>query len=213
MNDRPPARILRRCIAVCVVVAVSAAVPVAFGDDLPIEVGPAAPAMPATRGSAVQLTETLPPPPPTTAAPFPAKLRADQLEVPADSGTGRRVVYSMGIQRVWMIEDDGSIYNTHRVSGRLDSPGYGTYKVWSRSTFTCSIVHPDVCMRYMVRFAKKSNGNNIGFHSIPYRDGKPLQEDDQLGTPLSGGCVRQVLEDAILMWDWAQLGTVVVVIP
>lgn len=213
MTDRPHARILRRCIAACVVVAVSVAVPVAFGDDTPIEVAPASPAQPATRGSAVQLTETLPPPPPTVAPPFPAVLRPDTLDVPADSGTGRRVVYSMGIQRVWLIEDDGSIFNTHRVSGRLDSPNYGTYAVWSRSTFTCSIVHPDVCMRFMVRFAKKWNGNNIGFHEIPQRHGVPLQEDYQLGAPLSGGCVRQVTEDALIMWDWAQIGTVVVVVP
>jgi lipoprotein-anchoring transpeptidase ErfK/SrfK len=40
-----------------------------------------------------------------------------------------------------------------------------------------------------------------------------MQTSDQLGEPLSGGCVRQATEDAIITWDWAQIGTVVVVVP
>ena len=39
------------------------------------------------------------------------------------------------------------------------------------------------------------------------------QTEEKLGAPLSGGCVRQGTDDAILMWDWAQIGTVVVVLP
>ena len=40
-----------------------------------------------------------------------------------------------------------------------------------------------------------------------------MQSDEQLGEGLSGGCVRQSREDAIWMWEWAQLGTTVVVLP
>ena len=40
-----------------------------------------------------------------------------------------------------------------------------------------------------------------------------LQSEEQLGQSLSGGCVRQAQTDAIWMWDWAQLGTKVVVLP
>jgi len=158
----------------------------------------------ATRGTSVQVTPTMPPP---------VVEPGDQLEVPANSGSGRRVVYSKGIMRVWLIEEDGTLYDTHRVSGRLDQPNYGTYAVWSRSTFTCSRKSPDICMRFMVRFAFARSGDNIGFHEIPQRRGVPLQTDDQLGQALSGGCVRQATADAIVMWDWAQIGTVVVVVP
>jgi hypothetical protein len=156
-----------------------------------------------SRGTMVQL-EPLPETPTTVAG--------DSLIVPANSGSGRRVVYSKSIQRVWMIDENELIDNTHRVSGRPDSPPLGTFEVYSRSTTTCAILHPDICMRWMVRFAHKGS-NNIGFHEIPRRNGVPLQTNDQLGLALSGGCVRQSTEDAIIMWDWAQLGTVVVVVP
>jgi L,D-transpeptidase catalytic domain len=157
----------------------------------------------ANRGTMVQI-EPLPETPTT--------VLGDSLIVPADSGSGRRVVYSKTIQRVWLIDENDLIYNTHRVSGRPDSPPLGTFEVYSRSTTTCAILHPDICMRFMVRFAHKGL-NNIGFHEIPQRHGVPLQSDDQLGLALSGGCVRQSTADAIIMWDWAQLGTVVVVVP
>lgn len=180
---------------------------------------PADPAGSATRGTAIQETPTLPPPPaelPPETTPSNVDrnvVRLDWLELPPDSGTGRRVVYSKNLQRVWMVEEDGTIYNTHRVSGRMDQPNPGTYQVFSRSTSTCSRSHSDICMRWMVRFAHSRSGDNIGFHEIPRQNGVPLQTEEKLGAPLSGGCVRQATDDAILMWDWAGLGTVVVVVP
>lgn len=161
----------------------------------------------ARRGAAVQVTETLPPPP------VPVLEPGDSLDVPAASGEGRRIVYSKGIQRIWLIEDDGTVFGTHRVSGRMDQPDYGTYVVRSRSEYTCSRAHSDICMRWMVRFAWSRRGDNIGFHEIPKRNGVPMQPDAQLGRPLSGGCVRQATADAIVTWNWASIGTVVVVVP
>ena len=58
-----------------------------------------------------------------------------------------------------------------------------------------------------------ARGGNIGFHEIPYQYGRPVQTVDQLGDALSGGCVRQAPADALWMWEWAQLGTGVVVLP
>jgi lipoprotein-anchoring transpeptidase ErfK/SrfK len=67
----------------------------------------------------------------------------------------------------------------------------------------------------MVRFAKGPGGDNIGFHEIPtnIRTGVPLQSVSQLGQALSGGCVRQATSDAVYMWNWAPIGTQVVVLP
>ena len=67
-------------------------------------------------------------------------------------------------------------------------------------------------MRFMVRFAHGPDGDNIGFHEIPRNNGRPLQSDSQLGTPLSHGCVRQSTADAQAMWAFAGIGTVVVVV-
>ena len=132
--------------------------------------------------------------------------------LPANSGTGRRVVYDRGQQRVWAVEEDGTVVKTHAVSGRLHEPYAGTYSVYSRSMYTYSTDNPDVKWRYMVRFAYGPNGGRIGFHEIPSKFGVPLQSESQLGQPLSGGCVRQSTPDAQWMWDWAQVGTKVVVL-
>lgn len=151
----------------------------------------------ASRGTAVQVTPTLPPPAPA---------------VPAKSGTGRRVVYSTTLQRVWAVDGHGTVVRTYRVSGRTSIPNPGTYTVFSRSARACSYAGPQECMRWMVRFAVGPGGGNIGFHEIPRWYGVPEQTDAQLGQPLSHGCVREATADARFMWTWGVLGTRVVVL-
>jgi lipoprotein-anchoring transpeptidase ErfK/SrfK len=148
----------------------------------------------------------LPPPPPTI---------PPEWFVPANSGSGRRVVYSKSRQRLWVVDSSGKMIKTHRVSGRqtpLD-PRPGTYHVFSRSRYTYSINNPTIKWGYMVRFAHGAQGGNIGFHEIPTQYGRPVQSVWQLGQPLSGGCVRQAIPDAIWMWNWAYVGTKVVTLP
>jgi hypothetical protein len=168
---------------------------------------PLAATRPAARLPAMQVTPTLPPP--TTVATGPG----DSVDIPGGSGSGRRIVYSKSVMRVWIIEEDGTLFHTHRVSGLDSQPNPGAYTVWSRSERTCSRSSPDICMRYMVRFAFGRRGDNIGFHEIPRRNGVPMQDLSQLGLALSGGCIRQATGDAVIVWNWAQLGTVVVVLP
>jgi L,D-transpeptidase catalytic domain len=181
--------------------------------DAPIVTYIAAPAdapASATRGSSIQETPTLPPPP--TEEPTTTAVQAPpDTGVPYASGAGRRVVYSKNQMRVWIVDDNNVTVRTYRVSGRFGQPNPGTYHVFSRSTYTCNIDHPNICMRFMVRFAKGPQGDNIGFHEIPKRDGVPVQSDAQLGQALSGGCVRQATADAEYMWAFAGIGTTVVV--
>jgi lipoprotein-anchoring transpeptidase ErfK/SrfK len=177
---------------------------------------------PASRGTAIQETPTLPdpnttttrPPPPTTKPPSTTSPPPPPsvFAAPPNSGSGRRVVYSKSRMRVWIVESNGAVARTYRVSGRLSQPAPGTYKVFSRSSYTCNIKATNVCMRWMVRFTKGPSGDNIGFHEIPRRDGVPVQSDSQLGQALSGGCVRQSTADAWAMWNWAGIGTKVVVL-
>lgn len=164
----------------------------------------------ASRGTSSQMETTLPPP--TTAATTTTVSPGASTDVPANSGSGRRVIYAKRAQRVWQVNADGSVATTYRVSGRMDQPNPGTYRVWSRSAYTCSINNSATCMRWMVRFAHGPEGDNIGFHEIPRNNGRPLQSDAQLGTPLSHGCVRQSTADAQAMWAFAQVGTTVVVV-
>jgi lipoprotein-anchoring transpeptidase ErfK/SrfK len=132
------------------------------------------------------------------------------LEVPADSGEGRRVVFDQTAQRVWLVDERGAVKRTYLVSGSVDDNlKTGTYEVFSRSMRAWGI--DGGTMKYMVRFAHGKNAA-IGFHDIPYEDGEPMQTRAELGTPLSSGCVRQARPDARALWDFAPEGTKVVVV-
>lgn len=137
--------------------------------------------------------------------------------MPANSGDGRRVVYSEIQQRVWLVEDDDTVDLTYPVSGSIyDTPDHdnlkpGTYEVYSRSESAVGIEDSGT-MKYFVRFTRGPSGAAIGFHDIPIDDGTPLQTKAQLGTPQSHGCIRQSRDDAIRLWEFAPLGTKVVVV-
>jgi lipoprotein-anchoring transpeptidase ErfK/SrfK len=130
--------------------------------------------------------------------------------LPEGSGSGKRVVFSQSRQRVWLVNGGMKVERTYLVSGSLyDNLDPGTYSVYSRSEQAWGIDDSGT-MRYFVRFAQGDNAA-IGFHDIPIDDGKPVQSAAQLGTPLSHGCIRQKRPDAIALWDFAPLGTRVVV--
>lgn len=139
---------------------------------------------------------------------YEAAARARTL--PSRSGTGRRVVFSESAQRVWLVDESGTVMDSWLVSGSLtDNLQPGTYEVWSRSEQAWGIDDSGT-MKYFVRFAHGERAA-IGFHDIPVDDGRLLQTVDQLGTPQSHGCIRQRRADAVRMWDFAQMGTTVVV--
>lgn len=131
--------------------------------------------------------------------------------LPADSGEGRRVVFDQSDQRVWLVGRDGRVQRSYPVSGSVeDNLDPGTYEVYSRSRHATGIDDSGT-MEFMVRFARGQRAA-IGFHSIPVLHGVPVQTLDELGTPLSHGCIRQAMPDAKRMWRFASVGTQVVVV-
>lgn len=137
--------------------------------------------------------------------------------LPTDSGDGVRIVFSEGEQRVWLVDDTQpdadaeGVFRSYPVSGSVyDNLEPGTYEVYSRSRHAIGIDDSGT-MEYFVRFTQGTQGAAIGFHTIPVADGEPVQTRRQLGTPLSHGCIRQARADAIALWDFAPLGTTVVV--
>ncbi len=131
--------------------------------------------------------------------------------LPAASGEGRRVVFSQGRQRVWLVDDAARVVRTYPVSGSIyDNLDPGTFQVYSRSADAVGIDDSGT-MKYFVRFTTGDEGAAIGFHDIPVDDGQRVQTLAQLGTPLSHGCIRQARTDAIALWEFAPVGTTVVV--
>ncbi|MFT4288650.1 L,D-transpeptidase [Nocardioides sp.] len=136
----------------------------------------------------------------------------DPKALPEGTGSGKRVVFSEEAQRVWLVAASGEVERTYLVSGSVtDNLDPGTYSVYSTSRWAVGVDDSGV-MEYFVRFTKGPTGAAIGFHTIPTKDGVPLQTKKQLGTPQSHGCIRQRTPDAIALWDFAPTGTKVVVI-
>jgi lipoprotein-anchoring transpeptidase ErfK/SrfK len=122
-------------------------------------------------------------------------------------------VYANRQQRVWVINADNEVIRTFPVSGMLGQPGNGTFSVFSKSPTSFSPEFAGVTFRFMTRFAIGRNGGNIGFHEIPIRNSKPMQTVDELGAFKGSGCLRSSTKDALFIYQWATLGTKVVVVP
>ena len=130
--------------------------------------------------------------------------------LPEDSGSGRRVVFDLEQQRVWLVGARGEVKRTYLASGSVtDNLEAGTFEVYSRSEQATGI--DGTTMRWMVRFTRGDNAA-IGFHDLPLGDdGRPVQRVGDLGTPQSHGCIRQAPGDAQALWTFAPVGTKVVV--
>jgi lipoprotein-anchoring transpeptidase ErfK/SrfK len=142
-----------------------------------------------------------------------ASAGSDAPPLPENSGTGRRLVYSRAGQRIWAVDKNERVVRSWLVSGsKYGNELPGTHEVYSRSEVTTAW-NGKAYLHKMVRWLKTERGN-IGFHSIPIHvsDGTVYQTEAELGQRLSGGCQRQAPLDAAFVWDFAQVGTKVVVI-
>lgn len=135
------------------------------------------------------------------------------LPLPARSGTGRRIVYAGTAQHLWIVAADGTVVRDYPVTGRVDRPGPGRYRVYSESAASSNPI-AQVSFAHMVRFAHGVTGAAIGFHAIPrWTNGRPLQTPDSLGLALGmGGCIRQTDDQARYLYRWAHIGDRVVVL-
>ncbi len=140
-----------------------------------------------------------------------AAVDVEDAALPAESGQGRRIVFSESRQRVWLVDAASQVVRTYLVSGSVyDNLDPGTFRVYSRSEAAVG-VDDSGTMMYFVRFTTGDEGAAIGFHDIPIDEGALVQSVAELGTPQSHGCVRQRRPDAIALWRFAPIGTTVVV--
>lgn len=137
----------------------------------------------------------------------------DAPPLPENSGSGRRVVYERAGQRAWAVDSDGRIIRSWLVSGsKYANEMPGVHTVYSRSDVSTAW-NGKAWLPKMIRYQQTRIGH-IGFHAIPLHvsDNSPYQTEAELGTRLSGGCQRQANADAAFLWDFAQVGTTVVVV-
>ncbi|WP_407286927.1 hypothetical protein [Streptomyces sp. BP-8] len=125
------------------------------------------------------------------------------VSVPAASGKGRRVVYSLGGKRIWLVDAKGGALRTFTVTPSTVHPPLGTYTVGSRSV---SVTGSDgIAIEHVVRFTTV-DAVTIGFSAAV--DGS---RPDPGSSKRTGG-IRESREDGKAMWDFALQGTKVVVV-
>lgn len=124
-----------------------------------------------------------------------------------------RVVLSE--QKAYVFDGSRRLVATLPISSGLDgTTPLGSFKVFSRSAKTFYAPDPAEKMDWMVRFTKSVRGNNIGFHSIPYRitkKGKVLVPTPIGQEPSSKGCIRLRNADARWLFHNVRIGTRVIV--
>ncbi|MFE9022181.1 hypothetical protein ACFYNL_26965 [Streptomyces sp. NPDC007808] len=136
------------------------------------------------------------------ASPAPSKSAAPAA-VPDDSGSGRRIVYSLGGKRVWLVDASDAARRTFAVWPGTVSPDPGTYQVSSRNEATTG--SDGVEIENIVYFAAKS-GISIAFSNAVDGSSPPPAEGRQTGG------VRMRTADGDALWAFGETGTQVVVV-
>ena len=149
--------------------------------------------------------------PPGASAPADAKPSAKPPEtekkpvaVPADSGTGRRIVYSLGDKRVWLVDDSDAARRSFAVWPGTVSPDPGTYAIGKRTEATTG--SDGVPVEHVMYFAQKS-GVFVAFSNAV--DGSsPPPADPGVQT----GGIRIAKPDGKALWTFGTAGTAVRVV-
>ncbi|WP_432056849.1 hypothetical protein [Streptomyces sp. bgisy022] len=124
--------------------------------------------------------------------------------VPADSGTGRRVVYSLGLKRVWLVDASDAARRTFPVWPGTVDPEPGSYTIGTRTEATTG--SDGVQVEHIMYFAAKA-GVSIAFSNAV--DGSsPPPADPGAKT----GGIRVAKEDGTALWAFGTAGTTVRVV-
>jgi len=130
--------------------------------------------------------------------------RRERTALPPGSGTGERVVYSLGSRRVWLVGANERVTRTYEVVPGAVDPPPGEYSVSSRSERVTG--SDGVPVAHVVLFTQV-NGVVVGFSAAV--DGSLPEGPPRQGT----GGIRERAADGEAMWRFATLGTKVVVVP
>jgi hypothetical protein len=129
------------------------------------------------------------------------KKKPDAL--PASSGSGERVVYSTGEDRVWLVGAGNKVRRTFKVTPGTVDPDAGTYAVTTRAG---SVPGSDGAqIEHVVRFTLV-DGVAIGFSAAVNGSMEPPDPEKKLGG------IRESRADGDAMWAFATVNAKVVVV-
>lgn len=127
---------------------------------------------------------------------------ADSSALPANSGSGTRIVYSPSAHRAWLVEGS-TVERTMTVVPGTIAPPAGTYTVYGKSPG--SVGGDGITVLYVVKFDSGAS-TTFGFDAESGVTGLPPAP-----TGHTGG-IRMAQIDAQLLYEFASVGTTVVVL-
>ena len=169
--------------------------------------------------------EDTPPVTEATTNSLPAVQPTTTSTVPDEYVPPVRVRRNVRIGSMTVVLDEQNVY-VYSVTRRLiavipastgldDSTPVGSFRVFSKSALAYFTPNPGERMRWMIRFTKGRQGDNVGFHGIPFRvtsnGDKPIFTPVGL-RPVSHGCVRTRDVEARWLFENTRLGTPVRVV-
>ena len=124
---------------------------------------------------------------------------------------GKKIVVSLEEQRVRVYEHGQLIYDWPVSTGLPDSPTQrGVFQVLSKHEKAYASQW-DLWMPYFITVYSAGGGVENGFHELPIlANGQRLWEG-ALGHPASFGCIILGIPAAQTLYEWAEIGTVVVI--
>jgi lipoprotein-anchoring transpeptidase ErfK/SrfK len=133
-------------------------------------------------------------------------------EILATNAQGKKIVVSLKQQKMTLYEN-GRVVSIRRVStGKWATPTpVGTFAVKNK----IPVAYSKAYGLYMENWMAFSPDGRYGLHSLPFwklRSGGRLYEGAaHIGTPVSHGCVRQTLAESKTLYNWATIGTPVII--
>jgi len=152
---------------------------------------------------------TAPPPPPVERNKNPAtRLEEAMLYTKPQISMGKYIDISLKYQNM-VIFENGKALSAHIISsGKSGMPTpQGQFSIYNKALRAWSKKYA-LFMPFWMAFLPSGE---MGIHELPEWPGGYKEGANHLGTPVSHGCVRLGIGDAKEVYDWAEIGTPVVI--
>jgi LysM repeat protein len=127
----------------------------------------------------------------------------------------KRIVVSISRQAMWAYQDGVARWVWPISTGIESSPtSPGVFQVQSHDE-NAYAASWNLWMPYFMGIYRPVPTSNFmnGFHGFPTRDGATLLWTGNLGTPVTYGCILVETGNAALLYDWAEEGVIVEILP
>jgi lipoprotein-anchoring transpeptidase ErfK/SrfK len=128
---------------------------------------------------------------------------------------GKRIVVSISQQRAWVYENDALKWEWLASTGIASSPtAPGVFQIQTHEPNAYAASWDLWMPSFMGIYQPAPNVEFMnGFHGFPTRDGANLLWTNNLGTAVTYGCILLSNENAAQLYDWAEQGVIVEILP